>query len=249
MDQLLASRGIVLHQHIAWVTNPDPHVRFCSLVVLSRHALQTDATLLQAALHDPDPINARWAMRGLIQLWPPDIETVLRQWTSSRDSEMNREAVFELARRGDAIAMHRLLAWLESLPNTGHDKEGWGAYEVQAACRVLVERGDPRFIPALESASSSRYRVVQCPVSGALASYGSREALDRLRRFAREGGARDRATAIEWLGVVKDRDSLPFLRQKLDDPEPWIRDAAREALRRIDPHFASHNATGGSVSN
>jgi HEAT repeat protein len=217
-----------------WVTDRDPKVRYHALLVLSRHARQEDADVLRAAFKDKDSTNAHWAFRGIVRLRPPGIDALLRQSAKSPDSWISGEAVVELARRGDAAALRRLLVWVKSYGARTPDPEGCGLSQLQDVCQLLAERKDRGAVPALVAGSQNPHTDVQRPVFGALAALGYSGAIDRVRRFAREGDALDRADAIRWLGLLKDRDSRNLLRQQRHDPEPWVRDAAKEALARVE---------------
>jgi HEAT repeat protein len=59
-------------------------------------------------------------------------------------------------------------------------------------------------------------------------------------------GARERRWAAERLGNERSRAKLavPSLTRLLDDPEEEVREAAKEALKKIVPHGADANGTG-----
>jgi HEAT repeat protein len=233
--------GTVIHQNINWLTDHDPEVRYQAVRALAEHSRGDDAGLLRNALQDKNSADPLWALRGLVRLQPPDLDVLLGQiadkhpgadWMKDSVAE---EAVLELARRGDAAALRRLIEWLGSLPDRVRRNEPLSGLLTGAVCRVLAARKERSSVPALWAARDIPYGRTQCAIWAALAALGDWQATDRVREFARHGGALERASAIKWLGILKDRDSLGFLRQQLEDPEPWVRDAAREALKQIDP--------------
>jgi HEAT repeat protein len=229
---LAGDDGTLLHRNIRWATDHDPYVRSRALEILSEHARKEDAQVLRAALNDRHMTNALWALRALIRLKPHDLDAILRRCAQRRDAPEADDAIIELARRGDAASLRRILSWVQSLSSKQPGEVG-GSFDVQKVCRFLAERKDPQFAPALKAASQISSLRVRRSVFGALAALGDAEAFKRLREFARQGEPLDRAMAIEWLGFLKDRTSLDFLRQQLRDPEPWVRDAAKEAMARI----------------
>ncbi len=56
---------------------------------------------------------------------------------------------------------------------------------------------------------------------------------DRLRRLARDASPQARIAAAHALGLGRNLDVVPLLIQSLDDPDPGVVRAARDALRRL----------------
>jgi len=222
--------GTVIHQHLGWLHDRDERVRAQALIALVNHVRAGDAKALRAALDDRDASCAEWALRGLVQLNPPDIDDVLHK-ALRRRPYLSSEATLHLARRGDRDALSQIVLWVQGLSKGIPRGAGWGLFEVDEMCQILVERRPPGTEAALRAASSNSRSRVQRDVFGALAVLGDTSALTRLRALARTGGVVDRAHAIRWLGICKDRGSLDFLREALEDREPIVRDAAREALK------------------
>jgi HEAT repeat protein len=222
--------GTVIHQHLGWLHDRDERVRAQALIALVNHVRAGDAKALRAALDDRDASCAEWALRGLVQLNPPDIDDLLHK-ALRRRPYLSSEATLHLARRGDRDALSQIVLWVQGLSKGIPRGAGWGLFEVDEMCQILVERRPPGTEAALRAASSNSRSRVQRDVFGALAVLGDTSALTRLRALARTGGVVDRAHAIRWLGICKDRGSLDFLREALEDREPIVRDAAREALK------------------
>jgi len=222
--------GTVIHQHLGWLHDRDERVRAQALIALVNHVRAGDAKALRAALDDRDASCAEWALRGLVQLNPPDIDDLLHK-ALRRRPYLSSEATLHLARRGDRDALSQIVLWIGDLSTATPKGPEYALSRVDEMCKILVERRPPGAEAALRAASSSSGSRVQRDVFGALAALGDTSALERLRALARIGDFLDHTRAIRWLGICKDRGSLDFLREALKDREPIVRDAAREALK------------------
>ena len=162
----------------------------------------------------------------------------------SEDRSIQIEAMTELIRRGDKSAVEELGKRLAQLEHHTHSREGWGTEEMEAQdmCELVVELRIKDVESAVRRAGLNECEQVRRPIAGALAALGDRHALGMLRKFASRGVALDRAASIKMLASVGDRDSLPFLRKALDDSEPWIREAAQDAIA----HMEKENPTQAS---
>jgi HEAT repeat protein len=80
----------------------------------------------------------------------------------------------------------------------------------------------------------SHYRNIRWPAADALGSLGTRAAREALIDALEDDKADIvRAHAVKALGVIRHRDSLPYIRKALRDPDTSVRIAAAEALRAI----------------
>jgi len=234
MAMLEGDDGTIVRQNPQWLRDKDSRVRCDAIQSLARHARMQDADLLRAALKDKEPICVESALDGLVRLNPPDLDALLRQSLRSREPSVAFEATLHLARRGDRRALERVVSSVSSL-RTGIPKgAGWGLFEVDEMCVMLAHANAPGSEAALRAGSANSRPYIQISTSGALAALGDRQALTRLRGFARCEDWLDRVHAIRWLGICKDRESTDFLTDLLADPEPLVRDTAREALKAIE---------------
>ena len=148
------------------------------------------------------------------------------------------EAMTELIKRGDKRAHEVVRAFVSkiaALKNHTHDRAGYGSEHMEAAemCELIVKLRLRAAEPALRLAYTNKCEKIRRPVSGALAALGDRDALHDLRQFARQGDALRRSDSIKMLALVGDKASLPALREMLGDREPWVREAAKEAIVRF----------------
>ena len=224
--------GTVIRENAEWLRDGDQRVRWQAIRALGEHARAQDASALRTALLDQDANCARSALEGLVRLDPPDIEELLHKCLR-RGPHLAFGATLHLAERGDTDALRQIVLWIEALQTGTRSGAGWGLLGVEKMCKILVKARPAGTRSALRAASENPNTRVQCDVLGALAALGDGGALKRVRRFARSGGYLDRAHAIDWLGVCRDRGSLGFLREQLSDPEPIVRDAARRALKQM----------------
>ena len=178
-----------------------------------------------------------WAFRGLVKYQPDDIDDLLRWGQKHKDGYIRAEAQVALIRRGDKEATTRFINYIAALKNHSHDNpRGIGSEHIYTDedCELIVELNLSAAEPALRLAYANKCEKIRRPVSGALAALGDRDALVQLRQFARRGDALDRSESIKMLGLVGDKASLPALREMLGDREPWVREAAKEAIARLE---------------
>jgi len=224
--------GTILRQHPRWARDGHGRFRLGVIKTLSKSPRSEDEALFRAALAGPDAAAACRALEGLMRLYAPDLDALLRDALYSHHDNVAATAIFHLAQRGDKPAMQRLLSYLKASEPPKPDRSLWAFGD--AICRLIVEVRPRGGISALRAANTrGRRSFRRAAAPGALAALGDARALARLRRFAREGEAWERAQAIEWLGFCQDRASASFLRDRLSDPELNIREAAQNALRQM----------------
>ncbi len=223
--------GAVIHGNTEWLRDGDERARWQAIHALAEHARPEDAGALRTALLDQDANCAESALEGLVRLDPPDLGELLHKCLH-RDPDLAFAATLHLAERGDADALNQIVRWVQALETGLPAGAGWGLFDAERMCKILVKAKPPGTREALRAASESRNAHVQCDALGALAALGDGDALMRVRKFARSGGYLDRSHAIGWLGVCRDRGSLGFLREQLSDREPIVQAAARRALKQ-----------------
>ena len=235
MIELLKDDGAYLRAHPELMKSEMPGVRYAAVRTLSEHGKTEDIPLLREALRDSDDSIALWAWRTLIKLNPPDVRKLLDWGRKQRDPTIQFEAILELARRGDADAIKRVLSGVNAFREHSHQREGWGTDEFDAEdmCQLVAEMKLREAEPGLRAALQTDCEDLKRSVCGALAALGDAEARNRIREYARKGAALDRASAIRWIGLIGDTESIPFLEESTKDEEPWIREAATEALGKL----------------
>lgn len=231
-----------VRQNRSWLTDRDNHVRYLAILNLSTYGGKEDLPLLRIGLRDRDDTNEVWALRGLIRLNAPELPKLLHRCLRSRHRSTANEAQRELARRGDKIQLKRLVAWARSLHNHTHHQQGWGSEEMYAEIvfEILGTQRPSGAIPALRAAAQNPCVEVQRPAYGALATLGASDALPRIRRFARNRTALQRAFAIRWLARCHDHASQPFLQAALRDEDPIVIEEATRALKTLTSKPAIH---------
>jgi HEAT repeat protein len=216
--------------------DPDQEMRFQAVRCLVERGDQRAIPLLRDALHDNYSPIQTWAFRGLIKFKPDDLDTILREGLKHKDSFIRSEAVEELVRRGDEKAIARVVDHIAGLKDHKHDAKGTGSEHIYTDewCRLIIEQKLKAAEPALRQAYTNPCEEIRRPVSAALAAFGDQAALKELREFARKGDALGRSASIEMLGLVGDAESLPMLHEMLTEREPWVREAAEEAIATLE---------------
>ncbi|MCH7904785.1 MAG: hypothetical protein IH944_09500 [Armatimonadetes bacterium] len=221
-----------LRTHPEWLSHVDEDVRFRAVKLLPVFGDSRDYDHLMQALDDEDTSVSIWALRGIINLDPPDLVDVLSEIAEAESHNWYELAVIELAKHGDSKHQARLVEWMSALTGDREGRSGlpFGLFDVELISKALAESQPPGAAEALTKASSIEEPLIKIPALGGLAAMGDDDALIELRQLTREGKALDRRRAIKWIGYCKDTGFIPELTAMLDDREPWIRDAARAAL-------------------
>jgi HEAT repeat protein len=201
--------------------------------------------LLRSAMNDGESSIRLWAFRGLAKYKPDDILDVIHHVAADKDGSVRYEAAMELARQGDKDAIAWFVDRTAALKDHKHDPKGMGSEHIYTPelCEFIVELKPPSAETALRQAYTNKCDKIRRPISGALAAFGDRAALRDLRQFASKGDALDRSGSIKMLGLVGDTESIPALRKALDDREPWVREAAKQALAVLERNAKGTRAT------
>lgn len=235
--ELLDDRdGAFLREHLELLYSAQPRVRQAAIQTLSEHATTEELPRLRELLGDSDNQNDIHAWRALVRLDPPDVAKLLAWGRQHEVSWLRLEAHIESARRGDPQSIEELMCRIRALGNHAHDRAGWAEAEFQAEkmCRLVAESNLSDAQASLRVALENECTDLRRPVAGALAALGDDQALEILRGMAQEGHALDRASAIRWLGRAGDMASLGLLSSFLEDEEPWVREAAAEAIELLE---------------
>ena len=232
-----------VYDHPELLKDPDEQVRHKAVRCLESRGDKRAIPMLREALQDSH--TQTWAFRGLIKYKPDDLDAILRQGLKHDNNWIRAEAGEELVRRGDKEATARFINRIAALKDHKHDPKGMGSEHIYTddLCRLIIEVKLSAAVPALRQAYANKCENIRRPVSGALAAFGDKDALRELRRFAGTGGALDRCDSIKMLGLVGDTESLPALRDALNDHEPWVREAAKEAIAKLEKKPAGSQPT------
>jgi HEAT repeat protein len=172
----------------------------------------------------------------------------LYQALQDENSAVRWEAMAELLKRGDKEAdseVARFVGEIAALKDHSHDHSGWCSveWEAERMCGLVIALKLSAAEPALRQAYANKCEGIRRPVSAALASLGDSEARQDLRRFAGAGDALKRRESIKMLALIGDVESLPALRAALNDREPWVRKAAKEAIAELEKKPAGSQPT------
>jgi hypothetical protein len=178
------------------------------------------------ALEDSDPEVRRDCARALRQLGNPAALKPLFRLLSDDNWFVRAEAATALGKIGDA----RAIGWLvQLLP----DPDGYVRYSATVALYDLATASSrPWLLRALASAGSAQ----QFGIAVALARLHDPAALAPLAGAVRNNDAEIRRRAVEALGECGLAEGTNALALFLMDPEPAVREQAREAIGRISAH-------------
>jgi HEAT repeat protein len=219
---------------------------FCGLVKYEPDDIHD---LLREGLKDKNPHIRSMALTALVKrAAKKDIPAVLYQALQDENSDVRWEAMAELLKRGDKeadSAVARFVGEIAALKDHSHDHDGWYSdeWEAKRMCGLVIALKLSAAKPALRQAYANKCEGIRRPVSAALASLGDSAARQDLRRFAGAGDALKRRESIKMLAFIGDTESLPALREALKDREPWVREAAKEAIAELEKKPAGSQPT------
>lgn len=208
--------------------DPDPRVRTMALEALANtEGTQAGAVMLQA-LRDPyAPVRFAAAMAIGDTRYAPARPILLKMVKDpSLPKKLKCAVIYALHCLGDdtyTTELGRLL----------RDKDKW--VRAQAAT-IMGKMGEPSAIGPLKSLQrTDRDPVVQLEVTEALALLGDKRSIHLLEAFTKSQNIEDRLIAAEALGKTSSIDSVPILKQVLEDnrQEPAVRVAAAASLARL----------------
>lgn len=237
--------GIIIARKQVRDRNKD--VRWDAMAILSREATPTDVPLLKSLLNDPN--LGDFAVDGLITLKPAAIDLILHK-IAKEDNDAGWDATFELAREGDKNALHQTVQWLDYFANHPDEvSKGPGSMmTTQEVTQILGTRNPPGAKAALEKALSipDMWWDSDVHVRGALVQLGEQKYLRYILSVAqgqepadspilpeRRGDEFRRSEAVQWLGDLNDRDSIPYLQQLAGGTNTCLRKASMDALKKM----------------
>lgn len=228
-----------------WVGHQDRYMRDAAFKALVSLGSYEDVPLFIRLLDHPDHYWIGWS--GLLKANPPKLNEVLTWLAGDPNHDLQLDAMFELAKRGDRKQLAATLRWID---NHGQNpeilKEGPGnAMYMKAACEALLAQVPKGAVEALNGVLTlpDLWHDSDLHIRGALVLLGEREHLNYLRHVAkglepadspaleeRRGDVFRRMDAIEWIGRARDDGFVDELRQMATGRDAMIRKAAREAL-------------------
>ena len=192
-----------------------------------------DASRVAAVSLNDAAVQVRVAAAHAVVFLPPaEAAGLLLPLLQDRDEFIRRETAYALGDTRSRIAVARLTELLSG------DKE---ASVRGAAAVALGQIGDETAVNALSQALSGTKKkkpadeFVMRSAAHSLGQIRSRAGLPVLiATLVDEGNPLDvRREAAAALGLIGDASAAPSLRAVLDSSDPYLADAAREALRRL----------------
>ncbi|MEA2553331.1 MAG: hypothetical protein QOJ65_1507, partial [Fimbriimonadaceae bacterium] len=233
------------------IHDPEFDIRYDALEILRDLGTAEDIPFFLETLND-EKSSGNAALEALERLQPKEFEGLLRKLAADGKSPAHRLAILELAERGDGQALHTLVAWVN---NFGSDLGIEGvSRSISVDERVAKILGEKKPLGAKEALAKNlktrdSWLDTDLHVRGGLVMLGEKKHLPYIRAVAKgeeptdttgsddfrlSKWTRRSSQALIWLGIVKDRESLPLLRAALDDRDREVRRAAKEALKAMD---------------
>jgi len=194
------------------------------------------------ALKDPLAIVRATAAAAILSLPPEESAAYLLPLLTDKDEFVRREAAYALGKTRSRSAVSGLV---ERLINDKKD-------EVRGASAVALGHiGDPAAVSSLSAVLSSQFaftppkttkksnqernRFVLRAIARSLGQIGSNTGLPALIGVLTDERAEDdvRREAASALGMIEDPAALPALRSALAAQDPYLSEAAHEAIRKI----------------
>lgn len=254
---------------IAALSHPSAHKRSNAAGVLGRLADAADVPALTKALADPEQAVRKAAGKALAATAPGSAE--LARALKDTRPEVRRAAALglhdEKARREDHLPA--LLAALQSDPDADVRAEAAAALGLEkpsaASVRALAEAAgkEPEKLaraqavialgriaphhPAVLRSLEDSTAMVRHQALDALLGWGPVRSQDLplVRRMLEDNDSALRLKATEALGDAgKDPETAAALTRRLEDPEPFVREAAQTALGKLSPAPAQRKENG-----
>lgn len=224
-----------VRNHPELIKDSDENVRWRAAMCLGRNGDKRAIPLLRTAFHDESSTVQLWALRGLIEYKPDDIDAILREARKCKDDWVRVEARDELVRRGDKEAIADLLRQIAALKDEKlyAKASSIDQFHLDRLCRLIIETKLREAEPSLRQAYSNPCDAIHRPISATLAAFGDLEARQQLRQYAQKGRAFDRVCSIEMLALIGDKASIPALQESLNDKDASVQRAAKKAIARL----------------
>jgi HEAT repeat protein len=182
-------------------------------------------------LEDPDWIIRQYAADELGRLKDPRATDALIRHMKDAEEIAGVSAVKALGEIGDRKAVSSLLKTLKDTHVANRIRIAAGA----ALSRMARDEG-PAFLLAMLKSSTSDDRIYSADELGSLRIKGT---LDPLLSLLADHDWIVRFWAVRAIGNLRDPRAVPALRKLLNDPEPYLRQSAAEALEKLgDKHPA-----------
>lgn len=211
---------------IAWLTSPEPRLRFAAAGVLRVLPVAEGVPVLGRALLDVDPAVRAEVAAALAASMSPDAVAPLLGRLDDAVPQVRRAVVGALARLRDARAVIPLIGKIEDPEPTVR----------MAVARALGELGDTRAVSALVLVLRDSDDAVRV---SALTALGQLKAQDAERSIAAQLEARPaapvRGAALGALASIASPSSMALLAEQLRTTSPYGEQGilVREAMRKL----------------
>lgn len=197
-------------------------------MMLSRLESNAATSALAAALTDPSPRVRAAAAAGLAERPDPSVTHLLAaRLTQEKDVFVRKTLAYSL---GKFRGPERTAALIAALKDKNPEVRG-------AAAVALGDHPDPDALASLMTALSDKNPFVRAQAARALGVNGSTAAqavpaLTKLLTSDEDGEARRQAATA--LGRTGDRSAIPALEHARHDKDPYLAQAALDAIRAIE---------------
>ena len=216
----VADADVVL-EIIALMRDNDVNVRRCAVEVLNNIKDPRTADVLINSMKDSDWWVRQIAADALSEIKGKNIQRVFLAMLKNKDEHLRRCAVEFYNKVPDAAAYEALVEVLG-------DEDWWVREKTISALGRLK---DKRAIPHLAKMITDEDNKWVVPE--ALAEIGGSEVIEPLMEFLADESSRVRISAISALGKLKDKDTLPYIKELLNDPDEEVRNEAAKTLKDL----------------
>jgi len=211
----------------AQLKSADTEGRREAAMSLSRFKDKAVASLLLDALDDPSPIVRAAVVTALGDIADSSVVRALtRVLTSDKEVFVRKAAAYALGRISGSESTKALVSVLK-------DKDP----EVRGAAAVsLGEHADPSTTAPLISALSDKDAFVRARAAAALGAIGppaSRAVPTLITQLKSDADAEVKRQIATSLGSMGDRSALPALHAAALDSDPYLADAARISIKKL----------------
>jgi HEAT repeat protein/class 3 adenylate cyclase len=206
---------------ISLMRDTDVNVRRCAVEVLNNIKDPRTADVLINSMKDSDWWVRQIATDALSEIKGKNIQRVFLAMLKNKDEHLRRCAVEFFNKVPDEAAFEPLVEVLG-------DEDWWVREKTISALGRLK---DKRAIPHLAKMINDEDNKWIVPE--ALAEIGGSEVIDPLMEFLSDESNRVRIAAISALGKLKDKDTLPYIKELLNDPDEEVRNEASKVLKDL----------------
>ena len=211
----------------AQLRSSDEEERRQAVLMLAATGERTAASAILPALNDPSPRVRSLAINSLASFGDKSfVPLIAARLAQDKTAFVRKVAAYGLGRLQSSEATPALVAALK-------DKD----IEVRGAAAVsLGEYQDATAIPALISALSDKQEFVRAQAARALGANGRASAQTvpiLVKLLTSDKDPEVKRQAATALGLIGERSALPALERAQHSPDPYLSQAALEAISRI----------------